>query len=50
MFNSLFKLAANTIKIADAVVTVPLEIVGAVVKPIADAAETIKDDVTDAMR
>ena len=50
MFNSLFKLATNTLKIADAVVSVPLELANGVVETVADAATEIKEDIEDALK
>lgn len=48
MFKALLGLVESTVKIADAVVSVPCSIVNAVVvKPLASAAEAIKDTVDD---
>lgn len=47
MFKSLFGIVANVVEVADAIVSVPLAIVEAATKPIADGARAVKEEIED---
>ena len=49
MFNSILSLIEDTVKVADAAVEIPLGITRAVTKPIGDAAQSMKQDVFEAL-
>jgi hypothetical protein len=47
MFKVLFGIIENVVEVADAVVSVPLKVMEAATKPIADGAKAVKEEIED---